>query len=804
MGKVTLTIDGKICEARQGDNILDVARANDIFIPALCYLTRCSPTLACRLCLVEADGKQVYACNAKAKTDMQVVTTTANIVKERRAIMEVYNINHPLQCGVCDQSGECELQNNTLFMNVNSQNYAIRPTNLPTQKWGVMKYDPSLCVMCEKCVTVCKDMVGSSALGTVKKESDAISKEHKETMPKDAYAVWNRLNKSLISFEQAKCVDCGECISVCPVGALVSSDFQYKSNAWELKRVPAINPYTSDCSLLYYETKQTSISDQTDMIYRVTNDSHYVTLSGAARYAYNFANKNAVKNQEEFNSAIEAFKKAKNIKFNSYITNEEALILEKIREKLDIKLVNEDARKYQEFMKNFTLTSGTSLYNAILRDVHVSNFVICVGSYLKTDAPNVKYAFNNALVVKKGVGLYFHPLGDTHIENFGKKGKTIETIAYPPLKEEAILFLILELFGKELPQELKEYLDSLKNKQIKTVVEKVVEKIEDEDVEKEIETEVEYDYLKLLDFIDCKQEILETIDTMRNGKNTFSLIIGEDLIFHPRSESLAKLCGLIQRYTPFKVLIIPTQTNTLGVSQICTLSKEQDGYTVGYNENADFKLCALGKGDISMPALNQQEGTVISFNKRVVPTNVALPYGGYVLNDIANKLLERDVEYTIDYTEQLPLDKGFKKVEFDSLPNEYKNNQENNRGYLLNIFETQPNDEFEKINKAYSFSGVIIYKANPINQFNEFSNKAYGENGDKTALYMSQSLLEKLELKESDEVIVQASSNEVKLKVFVDDTIITDIAYVPYFDKSISTNELFTTSRYASATIKKV
>ncbi len=804
MGKVSLTIDGKVCDAKQGENILDVARANNIFIPALCYLTRCSPTLACRLCLVEADGKQVYACNAKAKSDMQVVTTTPNIVKERRAIMEVYNINHPLQCGVCDQSGECELQNNTLYMKVDSQNYAIRPKNLPTKKWGVMKYDPSLCVMCEKCVTVCKDMVGSSALSTIKKESDAISKEYKETMPKDAYAVWNRLNKSTIDFDEKKCIDCGECISVCPVGALVNADFQYKSNAWELTRIPASNPYTSDCSLLYYETKQTSISDQTPMIYRVTNDSHYVTLSGAARYAYNFANENAVKNQEEFDSAIEAFKKAKNIKFNSYITNEEALILEKIREKLDIKLVNEDARKYQEFMKNFTLTSGTSLYNAILRDVHVSNFVICVGSYLKTDAPNVKYAFNNALVVKKGVGLYFHPLGDTHIENFGKKGKTIETIAYPPLKEEAILFLILELFGKELPQELKEYLNSLKTKQTKTVVEKVAEKIEDEDIEKDIETEVEYEYLKLLDFIDCKQEILETIETMRNGKNTFSLIIGEDLIFHPRSENLAKLCGLIQRYTPFKVLIIPTQTNTLGVSKICTLSKEQDGYTVGYNENADFKLCALSNGDIDMPALNQQEGTFISFNKRVVPTNTALSYNGYVLNDIANKLLESDVEYTIDYTEQLPLDKGFKEVEFDSLPNEYKNNQENNRGYLLNIFETKSSDIFEPINSDFVFTDTIIYKANPINQFNEFSKKAYGENGSQSGVYMSNSLLEKLSLIENDEVEVKTISHKVNLKVFVDNTIVNDIAYVTYFDADIPTNKLFTTSRYSSAIIKKV
>ena len=62
---ITLTIDGKEVQAKDGESILNVARANDVFVPAICYLTRCSPTLACRLCLVEADGKQVYGCNTK-------------------------------------------------------------------------------------------------------------------------------------------------------------------------------------------------------------------------------------------------------------------------------------------------------------------------------------------------------------------------------------------------------------------------------------------------------------------------------------------------------------------------------------------------------------------------------------------------------------------------------------------------------------------------------------------------------------------------------------------------------------------
>ena len=141
---IKLIIDGKTVNAKEGESILNVARANNVFIPAICYLTRCSPTLACRLCLVEADGKQVYGCNTKVKADMNISTVTSNINVERKAIMQVYDVNHPLQCGVCDQSGECELQNYSLYMKVDCQEYSIRDIHRPVENWGVMSYDPAL------------------------------------------------------------------------------------------------------------------------------------------------------------------------------------------------------------------------------------------------------------------------------------------------------------------------------------------------------------------------------------------------------------------------------------------------------------------------------------------------------------------------------------------------------------------------------------------------------------------------------------------------------------------------------------
>lgn len=491
---ITLTINGKSIQAKDGGEfILNVARANNIFVPAVCYLTRCSPTLACRLCLVEADGKQVYSCNAKIKDGMEVITETPNITKERRAIMEVYDVNHPLQCGVCDQSGECELQNYSLYMKVDSQSYTIKDVDRPSAVWGgVMKYDPGLCIVCEKCVTVCKDMVGSSALSTVKRDADAIEKTFKDTMPKDAYAMWNKLNKSLIGFDEDACTDCGECISVCPVGALVSTDFQYKSNAWELNRVPAANPHSPDCAFMYYETKHESIENAEPKIYRVTNEHHYSTLNGAARFAYDFENRTEQKDLSAFENAVEAFKKAKAIKFNSYITNEEALILQKLADKTGAKLVNKDAYNYKKFLEAYSSTSGQSLYASTLKDVHDSNFVISVGSYLKSDLPNARYALNNSVVTNKGgSALYFHPVADPIMEKIGKRGKTTEFVYHKPLCEESILYLILSKFGKDLPESIQSYIDSLKETKTKTITETiketVVEVVKDEETGEEKE-----------------------------------------------------------------------------------------------------------------------------------------------------------------------------------------------------------------------------------------------------------------------------------------------------------------------------
>lgn len=828
MNEITVTIDGRTVQTQEGEFILNTARANGIFIPAICYLTRCSPTLACRICLVEADGKQVYACNAKAKEGMNIITSTPAIEDEKRAIMEVYDVNHPLECGVCDQSGECELQNYTLELGVDSQTFAIADIHRPAQDWGLLHYDPALCIMCERCVTVCKDMIGDAALKTVPRGGDSIDAAFKESMPKDAYAMWNKLNKSLIgpnAGDTLDCTDCGECSAVCPVGALVSSDYQYTANAWEHTQIPATCAHCSAGCQLSYDVKHTSISNPEDKIYRVKNEWNYVSLCGAGRYGYDFENRGVAKDAAAFDAAVAAFKKADTIAFTSTITNEEAMILQRLKEKFGYRLINEEARIFKNFLNDYSAISGTSLYNGNLKEVHESDFVVSIGTALKTDNPNARFAMNNAISMNKGAGLYFHPVADPVI---AEMSKNITQINYAPMMEEAALYLMLDLFGDKaaIPSSVTEYLASFHSTKTVTVEETVDEKVtetvvkkilnEETGVEEEVSEEVtktvkkkvskdvEVDENRLLELLNAPAGFNETLTKYLAKKEKFSLMVGPDLYSHPNAQNCARLVALIEKYTPFDITMIPNLANTLGVALICDLDEKALTYTIGYNTAGNFTLSALGGGDLDMPSLNQQEGTLTDIDKRVNPTNAALPYGGYILNDIANAL-GLDAKLTVDYTRILPVSAGFKALNFDDLPNHYTNAGEEVRGYVLEpqSVAKSTDESVATVNESKGMGNEVVYLANPVLQFTPFTAKTHQleENG---GLYVSQAYSEAKGLNGGDLVRLKSAKGELVTTIIVDGKIDGMIPYLPTFDTNINFESLCERYRFTGVSIQKV
>ena len=745
---ITLTIDGKVCSGVYGETILEIARRNDIYIPTMCYLTKVSPIASCRMCIVNIKGVDgdILSCQEKAIDGIDVTTNNNHLEEERVKIMKLYDVNHPLQCGVCDKSGECDLQNKNLEFKISSQEFAVKDQPRQRKKWDILGYDPHLCIMCEKCVHTCNEVIGASAL----------------YIKPGGY-------KSTIDIKMSRCEQCGDCISVCPVGALVSNAYKYSANAWESNQIPASCAHCSSGCGLYYDVKDKGNLDSYGAkITRVTNDYEFAALCGAGRFGFSFENKHKTNSQDEFNSAVDAIKNCGTIKFNSYITNEEALILQKLKEKLGINLVNEDAKAYKNFLNTYSSVVGKNLYSATNQTVAQSDAIILVGTRISRDNPGVKYNINIATKKQGAQFIYMHPIDDVALHN-----KYTQFVKYEVGSEEAILAMLAYYFIDDIPEQYKSYFD-----------------------------DIDIGYLSGESSVG--EEEFELIKTKLLRRKSKTLIIGTDIYSHPRANNIAKLVGLIDKYTDFNIMLIPSQTNSLGVSLICDLDDEIKGNVVGYNELGDYTISNIGEGNFAVPALNQQEGTFTNIDLKVLNTNAALPFDGYCLNDIANEILDDTKKYTIDYTQELPSANGYQNIPFDNLQNGYDKYGNDLRGYILNSQDIATSTvELEEIEELDSYNGSVIYRCEPLHQFNKATAKSLLLKSD-SHLRGSASFATAAKIQAGDMVSIQYNGQTTQRMFKIDTTIKGTIALYPTFDNGLSDDLIPLGYRYKQVKIKKV
>jgi len=723
--EITLTIDDKVCKSTFGKTILEIARENDIYIPTMCYLTKVKPIASCRMCIVNVEGVDgaILSCQEKATDGAVITTQTEALHKERQNIMTLYNVNHPLECGVCDKSGECDLQNKTMEFNVKEQPFTARDQHRPVENWGHVSYDPALCIMCEKCVRVSTEITGDEALEL---KFGGYSSTIVNTKKEKNYA------------------SLGEAAAVCPVGALVDTNFKYSTNAWELEKIPSACPHCGGGCQMTYEVKH-------DKIYRMTNNFEFTSLCGAGRYGFGYDNKNVTKDKKAFDKAVEAVKNAESIVFAPQITNEEALILQKIKELTGAKLISGEARAYQKFMQAYSEVTGKSLYSGTLKGISESKAIIVLGTKIYDDSPTVKYHINMASKWHRARVVYMHPLEDTEMKNI-----VTQFVKYEVGSEEGVVALLVDTLLRdiEVPKKIRAFLDDL-------------------------------DIGNLSAESNVGEEELESLRKSLMKKSGFSLVVGSDLYAHPRATQIAKILALLEKYADFNVLCVPPAGNAMGVSLICDLDDESTGSTVGYNVEADFTLSALGGGNLDMPALNQQEGTLTTNDKRVVPMNVALPYGGYVLNDIANAL-GIHTEYTIEYTKALPLDKGFETQEFDSLPDYFDTVGTEHRGYVLSAQKTAVDITLEEVAELDGFDGAVVYQCNPSEQFSAFTAKCEPL-GQEAFLLGSEQFAIATKLSDGESISFVVDGVTFKRVFKIDTSMKGTIAINPTYDMGLST-----------------
>ena len=738
---ITVTIDGKVCESTFGKTILDIARENDIYIPTMCYLTKVQPIASCRMCIVDVEGVDgmILSCQEKATDGAVINTQNDELHKERQNIMKLYNVNHPLECGVCDKSGECDLQNKTMEFDVEVQNFTARDQHRPVENWGHVSYDPALCIMCEKCVRVSMEITGDEALKVQ----------------------FGGYGSTIVNTKQDKnYASLGEAAAVCPVGALVSTDFKYTANAWELTKIPSSCPHCGGGCDMAYEVRN-------GKVYRVSNTFEFSNLCGAGRYAFDYANENVSKDKEAFDKGVEAFKNADSVIFASQTSNEEALILQKLKEKLGFKLVSHEAKAYQNFMQAYSEITGKNLSNGSLKTLSQSRAVIIMGSKINDDSPTVKYHINMASKWHRARVAYMHPLEDREMKNI-----VTQFIKYEAGSEEGAAALLADTLLKdtELPKGIRDFLNDL-----------------------------DIGYLSAESNIG--EEELEALRKSLIKKSGFSLVVGSDLYAHPRAAQIAKLVALLEEYAGFNVICVPPAGNAMGISLICDLDDAAEGSTLGYNALADFTLSALGDGDLDMPAMNQQEGTLTTVDKRVVPMNVALDYGGYVLNDLASAL-GLNAEYTIDYTKALPQERGFEAMAFDDLPNYFDAMGNENRGYVLTAQKVSVNRKLDDVEEMDGFDGAVVYNCNPTEQFSPFTAKSRLLK-DEAVLLGSQQFATATKLKDGERITFALDGIKFDRVFTIDTTMKGTIAVNPIFDMGLST-ALLSSYRFSRLDFERV
>ena len=263
---VKIEINGQSIRAREGSMLIDVADDAGVAIPRFCYHKKLSVAANCRMCLVEVTGapKALPACATPITDGMKVFTKSPKALAAQKAVMEFLLINHPLDCPICDQGGECELQDVSMLYGQDISRFNEGKRIVGDHDIGsLVQTDMTRCIHCTRCVRFGQEVAGIMELGATGRG------EHMEIGTYVAKAMISELS--------------GNVIDLCPVGALTSKPYRYTARAWELSATPSIAIHDGLGSNVYVHHKQ---GDVKRVVPRENEGINEVWLSDRDRFSY--------------------------------------------------------------------------------------------------------------------------------------------------------------------------------------------------------------------------------------------------------------------------------------------------------------------------------------------------------------------------------------------------------------------------------------------------------------------------------------------------------------------------------------
>src|SRR5215467_12240169 len=398
---VNLTVDGKKITAPAGSLLIDACKNVGIEVPSFCYYPNLSLQGACRMCLVKIEKmpKLQTACTTVVGEGMVVTTESDEIKQARKSMLEMLLGNHPLDCPVCDAGGECELQDMTFSYGAAESKFMEAKTHKEEQQWSpVVFFDRPRCILCYRCVRICGEGMDVWALGVQNRGVSSLIAPNKE--------------------DHLECEECGMCIDICPVGALTSGAYRYKTRPWEMKHVGTVCTHCGDGCKTTLGVRR---SDTGMEIVRGDNrdksgiNGDFLCIKG--RYAFDFANqedrltqplirRNGRLTPASWEQAFELIGRrfreirdrdggqAIGVVGSTRTSNEENYLLQKFA-RVVLRTNNIDHHRTADFPAFAAALHGKSNATASMRDVYDAPAILLIGNNPTDEHPLLAWQIRN-------------------------------------------------------------------------------------------------------------------------------------------------------------------------------------------------------------------------------------------------------------------------------------------------------------------------------------------------------------------------------------------------------------------------
>jgi NADH-quinone oxidoreductase subunit G len=401
MPDVNITIDGKKVAAPAGTLLIEACKSVGIEVPSFCYYPNLSLQGACRMCLVKIEKipKLQTACTMVIGEGMIVTTDSDEVRQARKSMVELLLGNHPLDCPVCDAGGECELQDMTFSYGAAESKYMEPKNHTEEQQWSpVVYFDRPRCILCYRCVRVCGEGMDVWALGVQNRGVSSMIAPNKQ--------------------DHLECEECGMCIDICPVGALTSGAYRYKTRPWEMKHLGTTCTHCADGCKTTLGVRR---SDSGMEIVRGDNrdkggiNGDFLCIKG--RYAFDFANheerlkqplirQNGRLTPSTWEEAFELIGKrfaeirakdggqAIGVVGSTRTTNEESYLLQKFA-RIVLQTNNIDHHRTADFPGFVAALKGKPESTASMRDVFNAPAILLIGNNPTDQHPLLAWQIRN-------------------------------------------------------------------------------------------------------------------------------------------------------------------------------------------------------------------------------------------------------------------------------------------------------------------------------------------------------------------------------------------------------------------------